>query len=179
MQTPDPPPLARFYNLSHLSEAGYETTIAASPEDRARIASWADVDSIERFEARISLKRLSNTRFLYRAELAADITQACVVTLDPVLSKISLDFTRTLQLVQKAREGFDLAGPLSPAEGDDDVPEEIESTRYDLAAPLLEEFSLAIDPYPHAPGVTFELPAEAPEQRDSPFARLKVLKGEG
>lgn len=179
MRAPDQPPLERLYNLSHLSDAGYETTITASPEDRAKIASWADVESVERFEARVALKRLSNTRFLYHAELGAELTQACVVTLEPVLSKISLDFTRTLQLVQKARNAFDLGGPLSPAEGDDDVPEEIESTRYDLAAPLLEEFSLAIDPYPHAPGVAFEAPAAPPEPRDSPFAPLKALKGEG
>lgn len=171
-------PLERVYNLSRLSEAGYETTISASPEDRTRIASWADVESVERFEARISLKRVSNTRFHYRAELAVELTQLCVVTLEPVLSKISLDFTRILQLVPKARSTFDLGGELSPAEGDDDMPEDIESTRYDLAAPLLEEFSLAIDPYPHAPGVIFEPPAEPPELRNSPFARLKVLKGE-
>ena len=55
---------------------------------------------------------------------------------------------------------IDFSGELSPAAGGDDVPEEIDSTRYDLVAPLLEEFSLAIDPYPRAPGVAFDVPQD-------------------
>lgn len=170
-------PLERFYNLANLSEAGYETAITASPDELARLTAWAEVEAVNRFAARVSLKRLSKSRFLYRAELEADIVQACVVTLDPVPARISLDFSRTLELVAKARDAFELTGPLDLAIGDDDVPEEIETTRYDLAGPLLEEFSLAIDPYPHAPGVVFEAPAVPKEEDENPFAKLKALKG--
>ncbi len=179
MRTPDPKrPLERPYNLATLSDAGYETTIVAAPEDRARIAVWAGLEGVNSFAGKILLKRLSPSRFAYKAALDAEIVQRCVVTLDPVLSRLSLDFARTLELVPKARGAFDLGGALDPASGDDDVPEEIDSPRYDLAGPLLEEFSLAIDPYPHAPGVAFETPAQPSDAGESPFARLKLLKGE-
>jgi hypothetical protein len=179
MRTPDPQsPVERVLNLAGLSEAGYETAITASPEELVRLASWADIERVKRFEAKIFVNRLSTSRFAYRAELEAEVVQSCVVTLDPVLSRISVAFRRTLQLVPKLRRPLDMGGELNPAAGDDDVAEEIAGTRYDLAGPLLEEFSLAIDPYPHALGMVFEPPAEAPDARENPFARLKLLKGD-
>jgi len=67
-------------------------------------------------------------------------------------------------------------GSLTLAAAEDEAPEEIESLDYDLAGPLLEELSLAIDPYPRAPGVTFESPADETRSAEGPFAALKSLK---
>lgn len=173
------PPIEHFYDLNRLSDAGFETTIDLGTEERRRLAEWAEVADVSRFVGRISLRRLSASRFAYSAHLEAEITQTCAVTLEPVSSKQCLDFDRTLQLVPQAKRGSDSSVELSPAAGDDEVPEEIESSRYDLAAPLLEEFSLAIDPYPRAPGASFEAPQEEGEAPDSPFAVLKALKSKG
>jgi len=171
-----PPPIERLYDLNRLSEAGYETTIALGPEEREKLAAWVDVSNVNKFEGRVSLRRMSSTRFAYMAHLEADLVQACTVTLEPVSSSISMEFTRNLHLVPHVRKMVDFSSELSPAAGDDEVPEEIDSPRYDLAAPLLEEFSLAIDPYPRAPGVAFDVPEEAEEQPESPFAVLGKLK---
>jgi hypothetical protein len=40
----------------------------------------------------------------------------------------------------------------------------------------LEELSLALDPYPKAPGAAFEVPPEPPAPADNPFAVLEALK---
>jgi len=61
------------------------------------------------------------------------------------------------------------------APGADEGPEEIQDPHYDIAAPVLEEFVLAIDHYPRTPGVVFETPPET-EPKESPFAALKSLK---
>ena len=66
---------------------------------------------------------------------------------------------------------------LAPA--DDEGPEEIDSLHYDLAEPLIEEFLLAIDPYPRAPGVAFTPPEGQRDAAESPFAVLKSLKSPG
>ena len=58
---------------------------------------------------------------------------------------------------------------------EEDAPEEIDSLHYDLAAPLIEEFVLAIDPYPRAPGVEFRPPGT--RQKTPPKALLPCLKG--
>lgn len=180
MKTHEPlPPFERIYDLNRLSDAGFETTIELGPEERRKLAEWVEVADVGRFVGRISLRRLSASRFGYSAHLEAEITQTCAVTLEPVSSKQCMDFDRILQLVPQARRATDTHVELSPAAGDDEVPEEIESSRYDLAAPLLEEFSLAIDPYPRAPGASFEAPREEGEAPDNPFAVLKTLKSKG
>lgn len=170
------PPIERLFDLNRLSEAGFETTIAPGPEDLERLAEWVDVVAVNRFAGRIALHRLAGNRFAYEAHLEADIEQLCTVSLEPVLSSIAIDFTRALHLVPHVKKVIDLSGELSPAAGDDEVPEEIDNPRYDIAAPLLEEFLLAIDPYPRAPGANLEVPEDAGAKPENPFAALKALK---
>ncbi len=163
-------PITRNFELGRLGQAGDEVTIAPPDDDLARIAEWAGVEAVESFRAKIGLKKLTPTRFAFDAELGADIVQSCVVTLEPVKSRIARSFHRDLFLTQtKPAMEVDIA-PV-----DEDGREEIASLRYDLAVPVLEELALAIDPYPRAPGVEFEPPRDA-DQPEHPFAALKALK---
>ena len=168
------PPIARVFDFADLSEAGYETAVAATPAEREALARWAEVSGMPKFEARISLERISPTRFRYGAALDAEVTQNCVVTLEPVTSAIQRKFHRELQF--RPHRLADKGGEIALSSADDDAPEEIDSLRFDLAGPLLEELSLAIDPYPRAPGVVFEAPGDGDEVAESPFAVLKGLK---
>jgi hypothetical protein len=166
------PPLSSVYDLSKLSEAGAEVVIAPNAGQRARLAEWAGVDAVEHFEARIVLQRRSANRFAYEAAVAADVVQSCVVTLEPVYSHLAFNVERQLHVSKRPAAGR-LKHELTPDA--DEGPEEIQDSRYDLAGPLLEDFALAIDPYPRARGVVFEPPAD-PEPRETPFAVLKPLK---
>ena len=170
------PPFERFFDLDDLGQAGAEVVIALKGGDLARLAEWAEVEAVETFRAEIGLKRLSPTRFKLSTALEADIVQACVVTLEPVRSHIALDFSRELHVTGRVRHKAEQGGLLAVGAGEDEVPEEIESPHYDLAGPLLEEFSLAIDPYPRAAGVAFDSPADDKNASESPFAVLKALK---
>jgi uncharacterized metal-binding protein YceD (DUF177 family) len=60
----------------------------------------------------------------------------------------------------------------------DDGLETIDSPIVDVAAPVLEELSLALDPYPRKPGVAYVPPEEgdAAAVKESPFSVLKNLK---
>lgn len=172
-------PLQRIYNLADLSEAGDEVTVAASAADLPRLAEWAGVEAVERFEGVVTLHRLSASRFHYQAVLTADVMQNCVVSLDPVRTHLERRFSRFLHLIPRSHRpggGEQKSEVLTLASGDDEAPEEIESPRYDLAGPLLEELSLGIDPYPHAPGVEFKPPTGGEEGEVSPFAILQRLK---
>lgn len=173
--------LERFVDLSTLSQAGAEIAIAPASEDLERLAEWAGVDSVERFEAIVKLKKLSRTRFAYSADFKADVVQACVVTLEPVTAHIERQFARELHLVSgkiappDAAPDFDGALPLNA----DEAPEEIASPRYDVAVPLLEELVLSIDPYPRCEGVEFSEPQDAAGKPENPFAVLKTLTKRG
>jgi uncharacterized metal-binding protein YceD (DUF177 family) len=162
-----------MYDLSDLSNGGDEISVAASDEQRARLAEWAGLNSVESFKAQVTLLRTSATRFAYEAALSADLTQSCVVTLEPVHSHVALDVSRALHLTKTPRGAQLAVHDLSSTA--DEGPEEIQNSHYDLAGPLLEEFSLAIDPYPRAPGVVFESPHDS-DMSESPFAALKRLK---
>jgi hypothetical protein len=131
------------------------------------------VDAIDAFTAKIELRKLSPTRFAFDADLAADIVQSCVVTLEPVRTRIERKFSRDLLLTAAAQH---TVKEIDIAPVDEDGREEISSLRYDLAVPVLEEFALAIDPYPRAPGVAFEPPPDPDAAESHPFAALGRLK---
>lgn len=165
-------PFETMVDLRSLTEAGTQIALAPDEAERAQIAAWADVSAVPLFSGVVTVKRLSSTRFAYEADLTARVIQPCGVTLEPVSQEIVLRFARELHLTHSKRRGEpdDLASGL----GEDDLPEEVENSRYNVAGPVLEEFSLAIDPYPRAEGAAFEAPAE--EKPASPFAALARLK---
>ncbi len=167
-------PIQRLFDLGDLSQAGREMTVTAASAELSRIAAWEGVDAVTLFEGRVTLKRLSQTRFLYSAVLSADVVQSCVVTLEPVRTHVARSFSRDLHYVPTRYD--EEGGVLSLSAAEDEAPEDIHSLKFDLAGPLLEEFSLAIDPYPRAPGVEFELPPQETAKPRSPFAVLKALK---
>jgi hypothetical protein len=176
---PENLPLSHLYNLGRLGNAGDAIAFSADPEQRAAIAGWSGVLSIESFAVAVDLKKLGPTRFGLEFRVTADVTQACVVTLEPVPAHLEQCFTRELQFVGQARrkpsEGE--SGPDLVLDSDlEEGPEEIESLHYDLAGPALEEYVLGLEPYPRAPGVAFQPPGEGLEAPESPFAVLKGLK---
>lgn len=167
-------PFSHLYNLNRLGQAGDEVRFSAGEEERAALARFAGVLRVDGFEAVIDLKKLSPNRFRLDFTLDAAIVQACVVTLADVPDRIQLRFDRELHFSPSLRR---TAENESQAEVplEDDLPEEIDSLHYDLSAPLIEEFVLAINPYPRAPGVEFQ-PPEGEAAAESPFAVLKGLK---
>ena len=175
----DPLPLSQIYNLARLGNAGDKVTVATDDAQRAAIARWADVLSVEHFSATADIRKTAPTSFELAFTLHADVTQACVVTLEPVPAHLEHRFSRTLLFTGQARRKA--PPPESAPEVvldslEDEGPEEIESLHYDLAGPLLEEFVLALEPYPRRPGVAFEAPGGGLDAPESPFAVLKGLK---
>lgn len=168
-------PFSRLYNLNRLGHAGDEVSFRITEEEGTGLARFADISQVSLFAARIALKKTAPNHFHLDFVLEADIVQACVVSLADVPAHIDRRFTRDLHFNPALKR------PKEPVlEEDllqeDDKPEEIDSLHYDLAAPLIEEFVLAIDPYPRAPGVEFEAPREAGDTPENPFAVLKGLK---
>jgi len=172
----DNTPLHQFFDLGDLSQVGSTVEVAAHGDELARLARWAGVDTVRAFAATVSLRRISQSRFGFEADLDADIVQSCVITLEPVETHIARHIVRELLLAPRAEPA---AGELTLSAGDDDVPEAIASLEYDLAAPLLEEFVLAIDPYPRKAGAAFAAPPEPDDAPETPFAVLKSLKKQG
>ena len=177
-------PLSHSYNLARLGNAGDEVHFAASENERGAGAKWAGVLSVEKLEVRVQIKKLAPDRFGLAFELAAEVTQACVVTLEPVPGRIQHSFSRELIFTGPSRHRPEQPKNKGESEGVLDLnleeaeegPEEITSLHLDLAVPVLEEFILSLDPYPRCPGVEFTPKTGDSDPPQSPFAVLKGLK---
>jgi uncharacterized metal-binding protein YceD (DUF177 family) len=173
-------PLSHSYNLARLGNAGDAVRFSADDAERARIAKWAGIPSVEKLEVQVGIRKLESNRFGLGFDLSAEVTQSCVVTLEPVPAHIQRSFSRELVFAGTSRHRPDQAdkgGAESEALVDlDEGPEEITSLHIDLAVPALEEFVLALDPYPRRPGVEFVPKTGDLSPPDNPFAVLKGLK---
>jgi uncharacterized metal-binding protein YceD (DUF177 family) len=166
-------PISLIYNLNRLGQSGDKVTFSADDAQRAALARHVEVLEVPKFTARILLRKTAPNRFAAAFELAAEVVQACVVTLEPLVARVQRDFERELHFTPNLRR---TEPDVTVALDDDEAAEEIDSLHFDLAAPLLEEFVLAIDPYPRAPGVEFQPLPGADDKPENPFAALKTLK---
>jgi uncharacterized metal-binding protein YceD (DUF177 family) len=176
-------PLSHSYNLARLGNAGDDVHFAASETERAAVANWVGIVSVEKLDVKVQIKKLECNRFGLAFELAADVTQSCVVSLEPVPGKIARAFNRELVFVgaprhRPAKAESEVVLEFNPDEGgrEEDGPEEIASLHLDLAGPALEEFVLSLEPYPRKPGVEFTPKTGESDPPESPFAVLKGLK---
>ena len=171
-------PLAHAYNLARLGNAGDTVTFAAEENERAAVARWAGILSLEGLETKVEIRKLGPVRFRLDFTLSAELTQACVVTLDPVPARIEHRFHRELVFTGPARHkpAAESVGDVVLDSLEDEGPEEVSSLHYDLAVPVLEELVLSLDPYPRCPGVAFSPPSDGLDAPESPFAVLKSLK---
>jgi len=167
---------SRSYNLARLGNTGDTVRLEADADERAVIAAEAGALALESLAASVVLKKEGAATFLLSYTLEAEVAQACVVSLEPVPARIERSFRRELHFRGTGWHAAETPSTLviSPDEGDE--VEEIDSLHFDLAAPVLEEFLLALEPYPRRPGVEFDLGEEAKARPESPFAALKSLK---
>jgi uncharacterized metal-binding protein YceD (DUF177 family) len=172
-------PYSASFDLGLVPEQGREIVLTPSQAERAAISNWLGTESVESLTATILISRKGDNQYSYAARFEADVVQACVVTLELVPAHLSGDYERLFQVIPRAsRRKRPAAEPVSVdiSLADEDGPERLDSPIIDLAAPLLEELSLALEPYPRAPGVAFDPPVEEPEPADNPFAVLERLK---
>jgi len=173
-----PVPFSLLFDLGNVSDRGAEIAVAPNEAERAAIAAWIGATSIERFDATIRLSRQGSDTFAYEADFAADVVQACVVTLDPVRSHLEGAFKRQYRVLARPTRRRATASTIAIPDANDGDFEILASPHIDLAAPLLEELNLALDPYPRAPGVAFEAPKDEPGPTENPFAMLAKLKAQ-
>jgi uncharacterized metal-binding protein YceD (DUF177 family) len=162
--------------LAEAQRGPVKRSLVADDQARARIAEALGLESLGRLEAEMQVRPwLDGVEISGR--WSARVGQICGVTLEPFESELHGEMhLRALPEGSAALGGPDESGgelDLDPEA--DDPPDTLEGDRIDLAAYLVEDLSLAIDPFPRKPGVEFA----APEPKDelSPFAVLAKLKG--
>ncbi len=159
------PEFSRLVSLARLPESGRAENLKASPAERAALAQRFAIPAVDRLEAALLLRPEPGGGVMVTGTLSADVVQACVVSLEPVAQRI--EDAVVLRLLPPNEEPSD--DPDSP----DEIP--VEGDTVDLGEAIAEQLSLALDPYPRAPGA--ELPQEAAGSGAAgPFGALAALR---
>ncbi|MHA6298916.1 YceD family protein [Devosia sp. CAU 1758] len=164
--------------VDKMPSAGRSLVVEANDAERAAIAEAMNIVSVEFFSASLTIVPLRGG-LRAQGHLDARVTQASVVSFEPVAETISEDIDRVF--LPAPREG------QAPAPGaeifvdleDDDFPDHIDGPEVDLSALLLETLALALDPYPRLPKESLEkLGLVAKDAEEGPFSKLARLKDE-
>lgn len=176
MTGPDAPIFDAVVRIDKLPASGRSIAVDANEVERAAIAATMHILSVESFVASLSVVPFRGG-LRAQGRLDARVTQASVVSFEPVAETISEDIDRVF--LPAPKEG---RVPAADAEvfvdlEDDDFPDHIDGPEVDLSALLLETLALVLDPYPRLPGESLEGMGITPtEVEDGPFARLARLK---
>ena len=160
----------RPIELSRLSRGEQRFEISANAAERAALTRRFGLVGLDKLEAVVRLGRIAGGLVRLEAELDADVVQTCVVTLDPVRNHVSEGFTVLYGEGAEARE--------VTLDGEAETIEPIVGGMIDIGEAVAQQLSLALDPFPHKPGVsTVNLSAgsDAPPP-GSPFNVLARLR---
>lgn len=176
---------SEWIDTETLDEKGVTKTITADDEAREALARRLKVDGIKSLSADITVMPVSGGAVEVSGTFKADILQTCVVTLEPMethteepLEGWFTDREKTLSFA-KARQDRDTKKGHVEVEMLDEHhdPEDMVDGHIDLGELVVQHLSLAIDPYPHKPGVSFESGDDKPRKPvNNPFEALKDLQ---
>ena len=159
-------PVSFDVNVARLPAKGMPVVIEADPRQRIDLAKVHGVLSVERFHADLHVSSWKRNGVKVSGTVEADITQECVVTLEPVQNHIR-DEVSSVFLPEDSklgRQGFGTGGEILLDADGPDSPETFSGDTIDVGALAEEFFGLAIDPYPRKPGVELETALEEPAE---------------
>ena len=155
---------------AEIPETGRRVELVADGGAREALAKLAGLAELPRLEAEFDLARHGSDGLRVAGRVSATVVQNCVVTLEPIESRI--DEAIDLLFLGAAEEAA--SAGLQPLEADD-PPETLRGGAVDLGQIATEFLLLGIDPYPRKPGAVFDAPP-AGDPSSHPFAALAALK---
>jgi uncharacterized metal-binding protein YceD (DUF177 family) len=175
--------IPHLVSVARLPQNGMPLKLAANEKELRALAKEHDLVGVQSFKVDLLIKKWRKDGVKITGRLTADITQHCVITLEPLISQIENEIDAVF-----VQEGSKLARPPLSSDGEividydgADLPETFSGDMIDVGALAEEFFGLAIDPYPRKPGAVLEEALEDAEpgtQKPSPFADLLKFRKE-
>lgn len=173
-RTPPSDTALRVADLSHSSENAF--SLRPGADELARVADELDLTSLKKLSFEGELSPAGATDWVLKARLGATVVQPCVVTLDPVTTRIDVDVLR--QFVQD----YDVPDEPEAEMPEDDATEPL-GQWIDPAQIMQEALALAAPDYPRKGDaelgqMVYTEPGQAPmtDEDARPFAGLADLK---
>jgi uncharacterized metal-binding protein YceD (DUF177 family) len=160
----------RSVDLARVDDSGTRMEIEATAAERVALAARFGVPAIDSLRAELELRRgRGGAAVKLSGRLTADVTQSCVVTLEPVKQHVEEAFEIVYSDdVTHEQSAIGAASEIT-------WPEPMPDGPLDVGEAVAEQLSLALDPYPRAPGVALEARWTGAEEAAKPFAALGKL----
>ena len=172
-------PVSFRANIARLPQKGLPVVIEADAAQRAALAEEHGLLSVEAYRAELLVTSWKRNGVKVSGRVEADITQACIVTLDPVEAHID-EPVEALLLPEDSklgRQGFDDGGEILLDADGPDAPETFSGDTIDVGALAEQVFGLAIDPYPRKQGASLSAGGEAEPAENEFQQKLRSLLG--
>ncbi len=184
-------PIPEFSRPLRVADLGEGTTVRRIEADAGERSALA-----ERFGL-VALDGLSATVFLdtqpghgvvrVHGELSAEVVQTCIVTLEPLSTRLHAAFER---LYGPEEDGLEASTSVHDAPEHAVIAPDAEEPQQpfvdgaiDIGEAVAEQLAIELDPFPRTPGVVFqEFSSESDDSREAgeerrPLAALKDLMG--
>lgn len=172
---------SRVFQVRKLPKEAHAVTLVATPEECAALAARLGILSCEAVAAELTLEVSDGGRRVdARGRLTAQVSQACVVTLEPVPEAIDEPIALLFLDESLIETGADeMVFSDDDLDDGEPIPDPIVRGAFDVGAAVSECLALALDPYPRRPDAVFAAPEAEPEEepKRNPFASLAVLRG--
>ncbi len=163
---------SRPFALADVGDGEAVIEIAAEAHERTALARRFGLLALDALVATVRLKRVGGGAVSVDARCVAEVVQACVVTLEPIASRIE----------DSCAVSFAPPGTVARADAavswDDDEPEPLTVDTIDVGEVVATHLGLALDPSPRRPGAVYSAPrtegGEDPSEA-SPFEILRKL----
>ncbi|HUD50242.1 DUF177 domain-containing protein [Parvibaculum sp.] len=169
--------------LDDLPPQGRAITFEASAAECAALAKRFDLIELRSLKGEANMRHWRKLGVALEGRFEADVVQACVVTLEPVPSRLAERFKvhfLPADMLEEAAGGPGAEREIIIDTESDEPPEPFEAGHIDVGEMIAEQLALALDPYPRKEGVSLDEPladqAEADEVKPNPFAALEKLK---
>ena len=161
------PELHRPVALDRIGPRGLTVEVEAKPDELPAIATRLRILALASLHCAFKLRRVGTSTVEAEGVLRAQVTETCVVSLDP--------FSHDVQ------EAFTVHFVPSGAEDDNADPDAVDQIPYiggaaDLGEATVEQLALALNPFPRKPGAA--LPEDATDETSGPFAALLVRRAQ-
>jgi uncharacterized metal-binding protein YceD (DUF177 family) len=129
-------------------------SIEANAKERKALAERLGIPEVTSVTADIALRLTHGGKILLlKGRVRAELVQSCVVTLEPVRNHIDEEFALTYS-TENGRQPAEVVIDLA----EEDPPEPVQNGQIDMGEAAAEHLALAMDPFPRAPGVSFQPP---------------------
>jgi len=158
---------------------GASGEIAVTKAEMDAIAGMLDLVALEGLTFNYRLDHGGGGRVHLTGRLHANVTQTCVVSLDPVEANLDVPVEVEfwpVSLIDELKRSTEEPGNLGLL----DWPEAVVDGRIDLGPVIYETLATALEPYPKREGISFDWSQgpseEAGSAKSGPFAALAALK---